>query len=101
MLTIENVKNQLAKTNDNSYVNLETGRKIKWAESKEKRFIFHKASHICACITISKKLWNSYITALSSPPKQKHDPYDLFDWSEDMKMKNCHNKKGFLDYIKN
>lgn len=101
MLTIENVKNQLSKVTDNSYINLETGRKIKWAETKEKKYIFHKACRICASITISKKVWNVYIIALSSPPKQKKDIYDVFDWADGIGMITCTNKHGFKDYIKN
>lgn len=103
MIDILAVKRLVASTRDNSCINLETGRRIKWSEAKEKRMWFDKTLQICCPHDSDEKQWKRYRKQLLTPSKvivqQRDDPFDYFDWAEDQRRKNVLRKNGGNDYI--
>lgn len=101
MLNVDNIKKILSTVKDNSCINVETGRKIKWTSAKEKKMYFNKALQICCEKTIPEKKWNVLVSQMASPPKKKgkKDQFDHFDWASDQGEKNVLNENGYVDYI--
>lgn len=102
VLDVDNIKKIISTVKDNSCVNVETGRKIKWTNAKEKKMYFNKALQICCQKSVPEKKWKNIVSQLASPPKKTgKDPFDYFDWADDQDEEELFNPKGYMEYIKN
>ncbi len=102
MLDVQIVKKNVKNLRDNSCINIMSGRKIKWTETKEKKMYFHRILQICCPKKISTKEWNKYVQVLTTPSKKvvkRRDNCDHFDWASDQEEDDVFNKNGHKDYI--
>lgn len=104
MIDVKIVKKSICNIHDNSCINIMSGRKIKWTESKEKKMWFNHILQICCPKKVKEKIWRDYENKMTTPSKKikvVSDKCDYFDWASDQEEEIVWNRKGHKDYILN
>ena len=103
ILDVHIVKKNLSTIKDNSCINITSGRRIKWTQTKEKKMYFNRILQICCPKAVEEKVWSHYVDKLTTPSKKinrsRADKYDYFDWASDQDEPDVLNKRGYKDYI--